>query len=309
MTANADTGATRADTTGNGATSHNATNSGASHSVSGTWTDSDDRSWTPPTNTDVRHDRIRWGAVWTGVLTTLSIYIVLQLLFFALGWLDLGVNGADGTTRAIVSGVLALIAFFLGGAAAGASALWHRANDGMVNGVVTWAVTVIALLGIALVGGGASSDRSPTPRPSSSTCAPPAPVSTFPRPPAPRGRPPAGPPWDSDCRWSPPPWAARSAPSCGPATAAATPTTADRQQHGPVPRSPCPVPGRCAAPSGRYGPGPARAHRRRTSVWVQRTLSRHATSRYSCMSPPRRSHRSGRTVAPEGGGVRPAGGC
>ena len=103
----------------------------------------------------MRHDRIRWGAVWTGVLTALSIYIVLQLLFFALGWLDLGINGADGTTRAIVSGVLALIAFFLGGAAAGASALWHRANDGMVNGVVTWAVAVIALLGIALVGGGA----------------------------------------------------------------------------------------------------------------------------------------------------------
>jgi cation transport ATPase len=155
MTANADTGATRADTTGNGATSHNATNQSAtSHSVSHAGID-DDRSWTPPTNTDVRHDRIRWGAVWTGVLTALSIYIVLQLLFFALGWLDLGINGADGTTRAIVSGVLALIAFFLGGAAAGASALWHRANDGMVNGVVTWAVTVIALLGIALIGGGA----------------------------------------------------------------------------------------------------------------------------------------------------------
>ena len=161
MTANADTGATRADTTGNGATSHDATNhnatnqSGTSHSVSRAGIDNDDRSWTPTTNTDVRHDRIRWGAVWTGVLTALSIYIVLQLLFFALGWLDLGINGADGTTRAIVSGVLALIAFFLGGAAAGASALWHRANDGMVNGVVTWAVAVIALLGIALVGGGA----------------------------------------------------------------------------------------------------------------------------------------------------------
>ena len=146
MTANADTGATRADTTGNEATSH-----GVSH----TGIDTDDRSWTPSTNTDVRHDRIRWGAVWTGVLTTLSIYIVLQLLFFALGWLDLGINGADGTTRALVSGVLALIAFFFGGAAAGASALWRRANDGMVNGVVTWAVTVVALLGLALVGGGA----------------------------------------------------------------------------------------------------------------------------------------------------------
>jgi hypothetical protein len=101
MTANADTGATRADTTGNGATSHDATNqSGTSHSVSRAGIDNDDRSWTPTTNTDVRHDRIRWGAVWTGVLTALSIYIVLQLLFFALGWLDLGINGADGTTRA-----------------------------------------------------------------------------------------------------------------------------------------------------------------------------------------------------------------
>ena len=160
MTANADTGATRADT-GNGATSHNAADHSATshsatpHGVTRAGLDTDDRSWTPATNTDVRHDRIRWGAVWTGVLTTLSIYVVLQLLFFALGWLDLGINGADGSTRAIVSGALALIAFFLGGAAAGASALWHRANDGMVNGVVTWAVTVIALLGIALLGGGA----------------------------------------------------------------------------------------------------------------------------------------------------------
>jgi hypothetical protein len=155
MTANADTGATKADTIGNGTTGHVGNHSATSDSVSRVGIGDNDRSWSPPTTTDVRHDRIRWGAVWTGVLTTLSTYIVLQLLFFALGWLDLGVNGADGSTRAIVSGVLALIAFFLGGAAAGASALWHRANDGMVNGVVTWAATVIALLGIALVGGGA----------------------------------------------------------------------------------------------------------------------------------------------------------
>ena len=155
MTANADTGATKADTIGNGTTGHVGNHSATSDSVSRASIGDNDRSWSPPTTTDVRHDRIRWGAVWTGVLTTLSTYIVLQLLFFALGWLDLGVNGADGSTRAIVSGVLALIAFFLGGAAGGASALWHRANDSMVNGVVTWAATVIALLGIALVGGGA----------------------------------------------------------------------------------------------------------------------------------------------------------
>lgn len=106
------------------------------------------------TTGDIRHDRIRWGAVWTGALTTLSVYLVLQLLFFALGWLDLA-GGGSGTTRAIVSGVLALVAFLLGGMAAGASALWHRANDGMVNGVMSWAVTVVSLLALALVGGGA----------------------------------------------------------------------------------------------------------------------------------------------------------
>src|SRR4051794_34801797 len=84
---------------------------------------------------DERRDRIRWGPVWAGALTTLSTYVVLQLLFFALGWLDLGFDGGgDSTVRAVVSGVLGLVAFFLGGAAAGASSLWHRANDGMVNG-------------------------------------------------------------------------------------------------------------------------------------------------------------------------------
>jgi hypothetical protein len=105
---------------------------------------------------DERRDRIRWGPVWAGALTTLSTYVVLQLLFFALGWLDLGfAGGGNSTVRAVVSGVLGLVAFFLGGAAAGASSLWHRANDGMVNGVVSWAVTVTALLVLALIGGGA----------------------------------------------------------------------------------------------------------------------------------------------------------
>ena len=57
-------------------TKHDAANQSAtSHSVSRAGFDCDDRSWMPPTNTDVRHDRIRWGAVWTGVLTALSIYI------------------------------------------------------------------------------------------------------------------------------------------------------------------------------------------------------------------------------------------
>ncbi|MFR9800915.1 hypothetical protein ACL02T_01270 [Pseudonocardia sp. RS010] len=107
----------------------------------------------PTTGADVRHDRIRWSAVWTGALTTLTTNIVLQLLFFSLGWLDLGTGSS--TTALVVSGVLGLVAFLLGGIAAGASALWRRVNDGMVNGIVSWALTTVLLLAIALAGGGA----------------------------------------------------------------------------------------------------------------------------------------------------------
>ncbi len=106
-----------------------------------------------PLDRGVDRDRIRWGAVWTGALTTLTTNIVLQLLFFSLGWLDLGTGSS--TTALVVSGVLGLVAFLLGGTAAGASALWRRVNDGAVNGVVTWALTTALLLALGLAGGGA----------------------------------------------------------------------------------------------------------------------------------------------------------
>lgn len=104
-----------------------------------------------------RRDRVRWGPVWAGVLAVLTVFIVLQLLFFALGWLDLGFNGADGTgaTAGIVTGVLALIAFFVGGLLAGASTLWRGAGDGLLHGVLVWALSVLGILALALIGGSA----------------------------------------------------------------------------------------------------------------------------------------------------------
>lgn len=102
-----------------------------------------------------RRDRVRWGPIWAGVLAVLTVFIVLQLLFFALGWLDLGFNGAagTGTTSAIVTGVLALIAFFVGGLLAGASTMWRGAGDGLLHGVLVWALSVLGILTIALIGG------------------------------------------------------------------------------------------------------------------------------------------------------------
>jgi len=109
-----------------------------------------------PVGDGERRDRTRWGPIWAGVLVVISTYAVLQLLFFALGILDLGFDGANSATVAsIVSGVLALIAFFLGGLAAGASALWRGANDGLMHGVLVWALSVVGILAFGLLGGGA----------------------------------------------------------------------------------------------------------------------------------------------------------
>ena len=102
-----------------------------------------------------RRDRVRWGPIWAGVAVVLTVFIVLQLLFFALGWLDLGVNNGSGTLAGIVTGVLALIAFFIGGLTAGASTMWREAGDGMLHGVLVWALSLLGILALALLGGSA----------------------------------------------------------------------------------------------------------------------------------------------------------
>lgn len=101
-----------------------------------------------------RRDRVRWGPVWAGTAVVLTVFIVLQLLFFALGWLDLGTNGS-GVTTGIVTGILALVAFFVGGLTASASTMWRNAGDGMLHGVLVWALSVLGILGLLLIGGGA----------------------------------------------------------------------------------------------------------------------------------------------------------
>jgi hypothetical protein len=102
-----------------------------------------------------RRDRVRWGPIWAGAAVVLTVFIVLQLLFFALGWLDPSLNGRDGSGVAagIVTGVLALIAFFIGGLTAGASTMWCKAGDGMLHGVLVWALSVLGLLALTLIGG------------------------------------------------------------------------------------------------------------------------------------------------------------
>jgi hypothetical protein len=109
-----------------------------------------------PSATARFQDRVHWGPVWAGVLVALPVYLVLQLLFFALGIIDLGVSGGgQSTTASIVSAVLALVAFFVGGLMAGSTAASRDSDEGLLHGVLTWAVGIVAILGAGLLGAGA----------------------------------------------------------------------------------------------------------------------------------------------------------
>lgn len=103
---------------------------------------------------DPLRDRVRWGPVWAGTIVVLTTFIVLQLLFFALGWLDLGVDaGGSAQAAGVVSGVLGLVAFFIGGLTAAASTMWRGASTGILQGVMVWALAVVIILGLTLLSG------------------------------------------------------------------------------------------------------------------------------------------------------------
>jgi hypothetical protein len=102
-----------------------------------------------------RRDRVRWGPISAGTVVVVTVFVLLQLLFFALGWLDLGYDDANGATAtAIVSGVLALVAYFAGGFAAGSTIMWRGAKaDGILHGALVWGLSVLVTLGLGLVSG------------------------------------------------------------------------------------------------------------------------------------------------------------
>jgi hypothetical protein len=101
-------------------------------------------------------DRVHWGPVWAGVLVALPVFLVLQLLLFSLSLIDLGSDGSgQSTTASILSAIVALIAFFVGGIMAGSTAASRDSDEGLLHGVLTWAVGIVAILGFALLGAGA----------------------------------------------------------------------------------------------------------------------------------------------------------
>lgn len=103
-----------------------------------------------------RGSRLRGGPVLGGFVIGFATWIMLELALFAL---DLGalaaqvVPDADSSTW-WWSGLAAAIGFFVGGLVAGASLPYRRVDDGILNGIAMWAVTLVALIVMSAVGAG-----------------------------------------------------------------------------------------------------------------------------------------------------------
>jgi hypothetical protein len=98
-----------------------------------------------------RLDRIRWSSVWGGIVIALALYLFLQLTLVTTGLVDIGEAGREA---AFWSAGAALVAFFVGGLVAGASAVWRDVDDGLLHGIVMWALGIVLLLVLAGVSGG-----------------------------------------------------------------------------------------------------------------------------------------------------------
>ena len=99
---------------------------------------------------------IRWGAVLAGVSVGVSVQLVLTLLGIASGLSLSSVSAVEGpATGALVwAGLSMLIAALVGTYVAGRMSGLKRKTDGVLHGVVTWAVTTLLFVFLATSAGG-----------------------------------------------------------------------------------------------------------------------------------------------------------
>ena len=101
-------------------------------------------------------DQVRWGSVWAGLVVAVATFLLLEIISFAAGVLTLGQSDPEaGSSADVVTSVIALVSFFLGGLTAAATARWRSIDTGVLHGILVWALGLVVFLLIALIGGGA----------------------------------------------------------------------------------------------------------------------------------------------------------
>lgn len=101
------------------------------------------------TEPGVRRDSVRWGPIWAGLITALTIFLLLQLLAIGLGLVDIGPGTGGGGW---VSAIIGLIAFFTGGLVAGMTSAIRGAAPGLLSGFLVWALGTTLMLALSALG-------------------------------------------------------------------------------------------------------------------------------------------------------------
>lgn len=101
-----------------------------------------------------RRDRVRWGAIWAGLVTAIATFLLLTTAAVAVGAqvLDAGDTQQAGMAGGIVSAIIALLAFLAGGFVAGRTAGVAGRGYGALNGFLVWALGVMLILALAVFG-------------------------------------------------------------------------------------------------------------------------------------------------------------
>ena len=100
-------------------------------------------------------NRVQWGPIMAGLLTTIATMIVLTILGLAIGAsaFDPADDGSTiGTAAGIWGAISAIIAFFLGGVVAAKTAAVGGPGSGMINGFMVGATALAFILYLTSTG-------------------------------------------------------------------------------------------------------------------------------------------------------------
>lgn len=110
--------------------------------------------WTTGTIPD--RTQLKWGPIWAGLLTALGLFVLMTLAAIAIG-----LQAAPGTdagdvalVAGIATGLIALIAFFIGGFVSSWSANLSDNGRSLLNGFLVWALFLVLLMILAAFGAG-----------------------------------------------------------------------------------------------------------------------------------------------------------
>jgi hypothetical protein len=106
-------------------------------------------------------DRVRWGPVLAGLVTSLSLFLLLSLLALGLGLTAADSASSDqadtiGIAGAIIAAVLGLGSFVVGGYVAARTSAVVGRGPGAMNGFLVWALGVMLILLLGAMGIGSA---------------------------------------------------------------------------------------------------------------------------------------------------------